>query len=137
MALPLILIIGLITLVATVYSIVHDPDAPQTPDGIRECTSVPQEATELIDDIHSGGPFAYPSNDGRHFGNYEQILPEEDSDYYREYTVETPGVNHRGARRIVTGGGTETDPDVWYYTCLLYTSPSPRDATLSRMPSSA
>ena len=25
----------------------------------------------------------------------------------------------------------------WIYTCLLYTSPSPRDATLSRMPSSA
>ena len=24
-----------------------------------------------------------------------------------------------------------------YYACLLYTSPSPRDATLSRMPSSA
>ena len=24
-----------------------------------------------------------------------------------------------------------------YYDCLLYTSPSPRDATLSRMPSSA
>ena len=26
---------------------------------------------------------------------------------------------------------------VWHYVCLLYTSPSPRDATLSRMPSSA
>ena len=25
----------------------------------------------------------------------------------------------------------------WVYHCLLYTSPSPRDATLSRMPSSA
>ena len=25
----------------------------------------------------------------------------------------------------------------WAHTCLLYTSPSPRDATLSRMPSSA
>ena len=25
----------------------------------------------------------------------------------------------------------------WYYTCLLYTSPSPRDRTRSRMPSSA
>ena len=25
----------------------------------------------------------------------------------------------------------------WYGICLLYTSPSPRDATLSRMPSSA
>ena len=30
-----------------------------------------------------------------------------------------------------TGSGTDADP------CLLYTSPSPRDATLSRMPSSA
>ena len=27
--------------------------------------------------------------------------------------------------------------DVWYYACLLYTSPSPRDGLLSRMPSSA
>ena len=26
---------------------------------------------------------------------------------------------------------------VWFTDCLLYTSPSPRDATLSRMPSSA
>ena len=31
------------------------------------------------------------------------------------------------------------DPAEWHYyqPCLLYTSPSPRDATLSRMPSSA
>jgi len=121
-ALPLILIIGLITLVSTVYSFLHDPETanltetPESTSGISACTSVPQEATELIDDIHSGGPFQYPSNDGRHFGNYEQVLPEENSDYYREYTVNTPGVNHRGARRIVTGGGTETDPDVYYYT---------------------
>ena len=28
-------------------------------------------------------------------------------------------------------------PDNAFWTCLLYTSPSPRDATLSRMPSSA
>ena len=34
-----------------------------------------------------------------------------------------------GARVFATGGTA--------YTCLLYTSPSPRDATLSRMPSSA
>ena len=31
----------------------------------------------------------------------------------------------------------EQGVDVSYKTCLLYTSPSPRDATLSRMPSSA
>ena len=29
------------------------------------------------------------------------------------------------------------DKDEWHDICLLYTSPSPRDATLSRMPSSA
>ena len=31
----------------------------------------------------------------------------------------------------------ETTPFKEFSTCLLYTSPSPRDATLSRMPSSA
>ena len=29
------------------------------------------------------------------------------------------------------------DKDNYHWICLLYTSPSPRDATLSRMPSSA
>ena len=41
------------------------------------------------------------------------------------------GLN-RPDRKIITA----EDP-VEYYLCLLYTSPSPRDATLSRMPSSA
>ena len=31
----------------------------------------------------------------------------------------------------------ETGPVEWYVDCLLYTSPSPRDRTRSRMPSSA
>ena len=35
------------------------------------------------------------------------------------------------------GGGNSGNLDVLVSTCLLYTSPSPRDATLSRMPSSA
>ena len=30
-----------------------------------------------------------------------------------------------------------TTPTLHYYVCLLYTSPSPRDRTRSRMPSSA
>ena len=33
--------------------------------------------------------------------------------------------------------GIHDNPDYTAYVCLLYTSPSPRDATLSRMPSSA
>ena len=36
-----------------------------------------------------------------------------------------------------TAFGTVDSWLVWKLTCLLYTSPSPRDATLSRMPSSA
>ena len=47
------------------------------------------------------------------FGNREQRLPQRPRGYYREYTVDTPGLGHRGARRIVTGG---TPPDAWYYT---------------------
>ena len=36
-----------------------------------------------------------------------------------------------------TSGTSELSGDLRFGTCLLYTSPSPRDATLSRMPSSA
>ena len=38
---------------------------------------------------------------------------------------------------LQTNGDEMTDSLKNYKTCLLYTSPSPRDATLSRMPSSA
>ncbi|OFQ54758.1 ribonuclease domain-containing protein [Corynebacterium sp. HMSC074H12] len=78
--------------------------------------SLPQEAHETASDILAGGPYDYPDNDNVRFGNYESVLPQQDRNYYREYTVETPGIGHRGAKRIVTGGGSETDPDVWYYT---------------------
>ena len=37
---------------------------------------------------------------------------------------------------IIVGCAMPEGP-LWHGTCLLYTSPSPRDATLSRMPSSA
>ena len=74
------------------------------------------EAKDAADDILAGGPYDYPDNDNARFGNYEGRLPQQDKNYYREYTVETPGSKNRGARRIITGGGSETDPDVWYYT---------------------
>jgi guanyl-specific ribonuclease Sa len=78
--------------------------------------TLPEQADEVIDLILDGGPFDHAEHDGKHFGNYESVLPAENSSYYREYTVDTPGINHRGARRIVVGGGSDTDPDVWYYT---------------------
>ena len=42
------------------------------------------------------------------------------------------GINHFEGNRAPIAGAVDA-----YNTCLLYTSPSPRDATLSRMPSSA
>ena len=42
------------------------------------------------------------------------------------------------ANKLADEGYVAVCPDLFHrITCLLYTSPSPRDATLSRMPSSA
>lgn len=74
---------------------------------------LPPEAAATVDLIEGGGPFPYPRNDGVTFGNYEGRLPEQNRGYYREYTVPTPGLSHRGTRRVVTGG---EPPDDFYYT---------------------
>ena len=42
-----------------------------------------------------------------------------------------------GLESLAEGGNTEALGAEFAQPCLLYTSPSPRDATLSRMPSSA
>ena len=73
---------------------------------------LPDEARATIRTIQRGGPFTH-HQDGGVFGNREGHLPARPSGYYREYTVETPQLAHRGARRIVTGGHP---PEVWYYT---------------------
>lgn len=63
---------------------------------------LPIEARETLRLIKQGGPFPYP-RDGVVFGNYEKRLPNRQRGYYHEYTVKTPGVRTRGARRIVCG----------------------------------
>ncbi|HWH39898.1 MAG TPA: ribonuclease domain-containing protein [Usitatibacter sp.] len=67
---------------------------------------LPVEARETIELIHKGGPYPY-AKDGAVFGNREGVLPHAKRGYYREYTVKTPGVRTRGARRIVAGAGGE------------------------------
>ena len=69
--------------------------------------------------IQQGGPFPYPDKDGTTFYNREGQLPAQSQGYYREYTVPTPGVSHRGARRIVTGGHP---PTIYYLTVDHYDS---------------
>lgn len=71
-----------------------------------------QELQKTLARIRSNGPFPY-SRDGITFENRERLLPAKPRGYYREYTVDTPGLTHRGPRRVVTGGNP---PEVFYYT---------------------
>lgn len=78
---------------------------------------LPSEAHDTLDLIEAGGPFPYPQ-DGQVFQNREGLLPQQPQGYYHEYTVETPGSDDRGARRIVTGEEYQED----YYTADHYAS---------------
>jgi len=70
--------------------------------------------------IRSGGPFRF-DRDGVVFGNRERILPAQGRGYYHEYTVPTPGVKTRGARRIVCGGPPRA-PTACFYSADHYQS---------------
>ncbi len=82
---------------------------------------LPPEARVTRRLIGTGGPFPY-EKDGTVFGNRERLLPAEARGFYREYTVTTPGLKHRGARRIVCGGREPTRPLNCYYTADHYAS---------------
>jgi ribonuclease T1 len=81
---------------------------------------LPEQGARIYARIHQGGPFT-ADKDGVIFANRERLLPRKQRGYYREYTVPTPGVSHRGVRRIVCGG-ERTSPEVCYYTADHYES---------------
>lgn len=70
---------------------------------------LPPEARQTLALIKQGGPYPY-AKDHSVFHNREGRLPLQYKGYYREYTVPTPGLTHRGARRIVAGAMG----DYWY-----------------------
>jgi ribonuclease T1 len=82
---------------------------------------LPPEGRETLALIHQGGPFPH-KRDGIVFQNRERLLPLRMRGHYREYTVRTPGVKHRGARRIVCGGQPPSPPEVCWYTADHYQS---------------
>ncbi|MEO6354202.1 MAG: ribonuclease [Oxalobacteraceae bacterium] len=77
-------------------------------------SALPRQAQQVLVKIRRGGPFSY-AKDGAVFGNYEQILPRRNRGYYHEYTVKTPDMRSRGARRIVAGGDPQASGE-YYYT---------------------
>ena len=76
--------------------------------------ALPREARKTILLIKQGGPFPY-AKDGIVFRNYEGVLPKEKRGYYHEFTVITPGLRNRGARRIITVGEPAL-AEAYYYT---------------------
>jgi ribonuclease T1 len=96
---------------------------PSTADGlpVMAWVDLPRQAQQVWEQIHNGGPFRY-GKDGTVFFNRERLLPREKRGFYREYTVPTPGLGHRGARRLVCGGMEPTAPVACYYTADHYAS---------------
>jgi ribonuclease T1 len=78
--------------------------------------ALPAEARTTLSLIQQDGPFPF-ARDGSTFQNRERLLPLKPANYYREYTVITPGASDRGARRIVAGAEGE-----FYYTDDHYAS---------------
>jgi ribonuclease T1 len=96
------------------------PDAATGTPTTVTVAELPRQGRETYELIRQGGPFAY-GKDGTVFGNRERLLPANQRGYYREYTVRTPGIRDRGARRIVCGGPPR-NPDACYYTADHYAS---------------
>lgn len=94
------------------------PSPAQSLPDARLPAFLPAEARDTITLIQRGGPFPH-RQDGSVFGNREGHLPRQPRGWYHEYTVDTPGLSHRGTRRIITGGNP---PQVWYYTSDHYDS---------------
>ena len=75
--------------------------------------ALPPEARITLQRIQDGGPFPY-SRDGVVFNNRERILPARPRGYYHEYTVPTPGLKTRGARRIICGSDVMSVSECYY-----------------------
>lgn len=110
-------LVFLLAVVGWVQARTYVPEQSQQVVGLGE---LPREGQQMVALIRQGGPFA-SERDGVVFGNRERLLPIKKRGYYREYTVATPGLKHRGVRRIVCGGKPQM-PDVCYYTADHYQS---------------
>jgi len=78
--------------------------------------NLPEEVADILHRISQGIPSIYPK-DGSIFQNREKKLPTQPSGYYREFTVTTPAIDNRGARRLIMGSSGEI-----YYTDDHYAS---------------
>lgn len=75
-------------------------------DRVIDVADLPAEAIDTLLLIDDGGPYPY-NQDGSTFQNREGRLPDRGGGHYQEFTVDTPGLSHRGPLRIVAGADGE------------------------------
>ena len=112
-AIVLAIVVGTVTVLAPGSS-PPPSDVPAVFQGLA-WQDLPPEGWQIGRRIAKGGPFL-DDKDGSVFGNRERLLPLKKRGYYREDTVPTPGLDHRGARRIVCGGLQPRTPEHCFYT---------------------
>ncbi|MBA2390859.1 MAG: ribonuclease N [Geodermatophilaceae bacterium] len=109
---PLVGLVVLLAVVLAAYLASRDASGvADTESGLSvvAVAELPAEVRTTLELIERDGSFPY-ERDGAVFGNREELLPDQQVGYYREYTVPTPGEGDRGARRLVTG----RDGEVYY-----------------------
>ncbi|MCY1408546.1 Guanyl-specific ribonuclease St [compost metagenome] len=110
----MVLLVGWLLTQGPLQHLLHSPAGQGSTGQVQVQAGAPiqREIDKTLALIHQGGPYPH-SQDGTVFQNRERQLPVHPRGYYREYTVRTPGLSHRGPRRIVTGGNP---PVIFYYT---------------------
>lgn len=106
------ILLALVVIVLGLYQLQSGNIGTTSTSITSELSAQEQELHNTLERIRNNGPFPY-QRDGITFQNRERLLPIKPRGYYREYTVDTPGLSHRGPRRVVTGGDP---PEVFYYT---------------------
>ncbi|MNQ16150.1 Guanyl-specific ribonuclease St [compost metagenome] len=113
-ALLVVLLVGWLLTQSPLQHLLQSPAGQGSSAQVQVQADAPiqREIDKTLALIRQGGPYPH-SQDGTVFQNRERQLPAHPRGYYREYTVRTPGLSHRGPRRIVTGGNP---PVIFYYT---------------------
>jgi len=111
-ALLVVVLLGWLLTQGPLQHLLPSPAGQGSPAQVQADAPIQREIDKTLALIRQGGPYPH-SQDGTVFQNRERQLPAHPRGYYREYTVRTPGLSHRGPRRIVTGGNP---PVIFYYT---------------------
>ena len=104
---------------------------------------LPSDKETFLDSIYTHDPM-FMTPDGAIIGNMGKQFRKKETDMIEQYLINN---NIPILGKIKNNGTMEGGDVIWInkstvavgltYSCLLYTSPSPRDGLLSRMPSSA